>query len=164
MSSKKPTKFGPFRKFFQRSRQTINPSDFIFQRAPTKKLRVRIPAILRGGADKKWNVPFDFRVYLQKSKDSKAERLFHRFEDLDVHFFGGRVFCRVFSFHLEFHKGVFIVKGVNEHIENFNSEPCGHHLLFSKERETGDQFGRTIQPKYGVFTYTQMWLKKSPLR
>ena len=35
------------------------------------------------------------------------------------------MFCRVFSFHLEFHKGVFIVKGVNEHIENFNSEPCG---------------------------------------
>ena len=109
---------------------------------------------------------FDFRVYLQ-SKDSKAERLFHRFEYLDVHFFGGRVFCRVFSFHLEFHKGVFIVKGVNEHIENFNSEPCGRHfshLLFSKERETGDLFGRTIQPKYGVFTYTQIWLKKSPLR
>ena len=104
-------------------------------------------------------------MYLQKSKDSKAERLFHRFEDLDVHFFGGRVFCRIFSFHLEFHKGVFVVKGVNEHIENFNSEPCGRHfghLLFSKERETGDQFGRTIQPKYGVFTYTQIWLKKVP--
>ena len=52
---------------------------------------------------------------------------------------------------------------MNEHIENFNSEPCGRHfghLLFSKERETGDQFGRTIQPKYGVFTYTQIWLKK----
>ena len=74
---------------------------------------------------------------------------------------------RVFSFHLEFHKGVFIVKGVNEHIENFNREPCGRHfghLLFSKERETGDQFGRTIQPKYGVFTYTEIWLKKGPLR
>ena len=82
-------------------------------------------------------------------------------------FFGGRVFCRVFSFHLEFHKGVFIVEGVNEHIENFNSEPCGRHfghLFFSKGRETGDQFGRTVQPKYGVFTYTQIWLKKSPLR
>ena len=54
---------------------------------------------------------------------------------------------------------------MNEHIENFNSEPCGRHfghLLFSKERETGDQFGRTIQPKYGVFTYTQIWLKKVP--
>ena len=60
---------------------------------------------------------------------------------------------------------VFIVKGVNEHIENFGSEPCGRHfghLLFSKERETGDQFGRTIQPKYGMFTYTQIWLKKVP--
>ena len=55
---------------------------------------------------------------------------------------------------------------MNEHIENFNSEPCGHHfghLLFSRERETGDQFGRTIQPKYGVFTYTQIWLKKKSL-
>ena len=54
---------------------------------------------------------------------------------------------------------------MNEHIENFNSEPCGRHfghLLFSKERETGDQFGRIIQPKYGVFTYTQIWLKKVP--
>ena len=81
-------------------------------------------------------------------------------------FFGGRVFCRVFSFHLEFHKGVFIVKGVNEHIENFNSDACGRHfghLLFSKERETGDQFGRTIQPKYGMFTYTQIWFKKESL-
>ena len=58
------------------------------------------------------------------------------------------------------------MKGVNEHIENFNSEPCGRHfghLLFSKERETGDQFGRTIQPKYGMFTYTQIWLKKKSL-
>ena len=66
---------------------------------------------------------------------------------------------------VEFYKGVFIVKGVNEHIENFNSEPCGRHfghLLFSKKRETGDQFGRAIQPKYGVFTYTQIWLKKVP--
>ena len=56
------------------------------------------------------------------------------------------------------------MKGVNEHIENFNSEPCGRHfghLLFSKERETGDQFGRTIQPKYGMFTYAQIWLKLS---
>ena len=67
------------------------------------------------------------------------------------------------------------MKGVNGHIEHFNSEPCGRHfghLLFSKERETGDQFGRTIQPrenegthflliqpKYGMFTYTQIWLK-----
>ena len=25
-----------------------------------------------------------------------------------------------------------------------------------------DQFERTIQPKYGVFTYTQIWLKKGP--
>ena len=55
------------------------------------------------------------------------------------------------------------MKGVNEHIENFNSEPCGRHfghLLFSKERETGDQFGRLeeqfnpnmgclLTPKYG---------------
>ena len=58
LSSKKPTKFGPFRKFFQRCRQTINPSDFIFQRAVTdKKLRVRILPSLGGGADKKWNVP-----------------------------------------------------------------------------------------------------------
>ena len=58
------------------------------------------------------------------------------------------------------------MKGVNEHIENFNSEPCGRHfghLLFSKERETGDQIGRTIQPKYGMFTYTQIWLKKKSL-
>ena len=48
-------------------------------------------------------------------------------------------------------------------MENFNSEACGRHfghLLFSKERETGDQFGRTIQPKYGMFTYIQIWLKK----
>ena len=58
------------------------------------------------------------------------------------------------------------MKGVNEHIENFNSEPYGGsgrhfgHLFFSKERETGDQSGRTIQPKYGMFTYTQIWLKK----
>ena len=54
------------------------------------------------------------------------------------------------------------MKGVNEHID---IEPCGRHfghLLFSKERETGDQFGRTIQPKYGMFTYTQIWLKKVP--
>ena len=57
------------------------------------------------------------------------------------------------------------MKGVNEHIENFNSQPCRRHfghLLFSKERQTGDQFGRTIQPKYGMFTYTQIWLKKVP--
>ena len=102
-----------------------------------------------GGGVRILNGMAHFPVSLEKSRDSKVERLFHRFEDLDVHFFGGRVFCRVFSFHLEFHKGVFIVKGVNEHIENFNSEPCGRHfghLLFSKERETGDQFGRTIQP------------------
>ena len=57
------------------------------------------------------------------------------------------------------------MKGVNEHIENFNSEPCGRHfghLLFSKERETGDQFGRTIQPKYGsVYLHPNMVKKKS---
>ena len=35
--------------------------------------------------------------------------------------------------------------------------------LARRERETGDQFGRTIQPKYGVFTYTQIWLKKKSL-
>ena len=49
---------------------------------------------------------------------------------------------------------------MNEHIENFNSEPCGRqfgHLLFSKERETGDQLEEQynpnmeclLTPKYG---------------
>ena len=52
------------------------------------------------------------------------------------------------------------MKGVNEHIENFNREPYGRHfghLLFSKERETGDQLeeqynpnmGCLLTPKYG---------------
>ena len=46
--------------FLQRCQQKkINPLDFIFQRARTKKCRVQIPAIFwgEGGVDKKWNVP-----------------------------------------------------------------------------------------------------------
>lgn len=35
-SSTKPTKFGALRQIFERCRQKINPSDFIFQKAPTK--------------------------------------------------------------------------------------------------------------------------------
>ena len=34
---------------FQRCRQKINPPDFILQRMPTKKFTVQIPAILEGG-------------------------------------------------------------------------------------------------------------------
>ena len=33
---KKPTKFGAFGQIFQRCQQKMNPSDFNFQRAPTK--------------------------------------------------------------------------------------------------------------------------------
>lgn len=35
-SSTKPTKFGALRQIFERRRQKINPSDFIFQKAPIK--------------------------------------------------------------------------------------------------------------------------------
>lgn len=35
-SSTKPTKFGALGQIFERCRQKINPSDFIFQKAPTK--------------------------------------------------------------------------------------------------------------------------------
>ena len=59
------------------------------------------------------------------------------------------------------------MKGVNGHIENFNSKPCGHHfghLLFSKERETGDQFGRwknNTTQIWDVYLHPNMVKKKS---
>ncbi len=54
---------------------------------------------------------------------------------------------------------------MNDHIENFNSEPRWRHfghLLSSKEWETGNQLGRTIQPKYGVYLHLNMVKKKVP--
>ena len=44
-----------------------------------------------------------------------------------------------------------IVKGLKDRVETFCSEPRGRHFdLFSKEREAGNEIGRTMQPKYGV--------------
>lgn len=57
-SSTKPTKFGALRQIFERCRQKINPSDFIFQKAPTKNWGSGFQSSLVGrGADKERNVP-----------------------------------------------------------------------------------------------------------
>lgn len=47
--SKEPTKLEPFAHFFQRCRQKINSSDFIFSKGADKNWRLQIPVILSGG-------------------------------------------------------------------------------------------------------------------
>ena len=61
-SSKKPTKFVPFRQILKGAKQKINPSDFIFAQTTDKNLRVRIPVTF-GGADKNWNVPYGLPLF-----------------------------------------------------------------------------------------------------
>ena len=48
--------------FFKGADKKINPSDFVFQRAPTINLGLGIQPSL-GGGDRKWNIP----IYLLQS-------------------------------------------------------------------------------------------------
>ena len=54
---KEADKIWTLQKFFSKVPKNNQPFGFHFSKGTGKKLRVRIPAILRGGALKKWNVP-----------------------------------------------------------------------------------------------------------
>lgn len=62
-SSKKPTKFVPFRQILQRCQTKNEPFGLHFEKSTNKNLRVRIPVTF-GGADKKWNVPYMHHSWL----------------------------------------------------------------------------------------------------
>ena len=61
-SSKKPTKFVPFRQILQRCQTKNEPFGLHFAKSTDKNLRVRIPVTF-GGADKKWNVPYGLPLF-----------------------------------------------------------------------------------------------------